>query len=157
MLLDCKSRVLKSIKTCELTRLRRLRAPKHTLNHHCHLAFKRSPVLKRSVILHIIRVVLPLGKYSPARNTTHQGVGNMKHPNYHCSAALQDSFGATSSNFQAFLSSFSCESRYFPHKFHCFHKDCCEGTFSAFFIKCTHSPCNTTKRYPTVNHVILYF
>lgn len=42
----------------------------------------------------MIRVVLPLGKYGAARNTAHQGVGNMKHPNYHCSAALQHSFGA---------------------------------------------------------------
>lgn len=140
-----------------MTGLCGLRAPKLTSHHHYHRVFKRSPVLKRSAILLILRVVLPLGKYSPARNTAHQGVGNTKQPNYHCSAALQDSFGATGSNFQVFLSSFSCESRCFPYKFHCFHENRSEGTFSAFFIKCTHLPCNATlKQYPAVNHVILY-
>lgn len=84
MLLDCISRVLKSTKTCELMSLCGLRAPKLTPHHHYHLVFKRSPAPKRSVILHVLRVVLPLGKYSPTRNTAHQGVGNMKYPNYHC-------------------------------------------------------------------------
>lgn len=60
--------------------------------------------------------MLPFRTYSPTGKTAHQGGEEVKHPNYHCSVAVQDRFGVIGSNFQVVLSSFSCESRCFPHK-----------------------------------------
>lgn len=91
-----------------------LRAPKYTSGHRYQLILELSLSLKEaSSCTSWQRVVLPCGKYSSNGNTAHQGAGDMKHPN---SRSTTGWLWSDWLQFSVFLSSFSCESRCFPHK-----------------------------------------